>query len=46
MNMIENEFFCNKNKWRKGNGKNKLDMLIMCENRNNETISMIQDKFN
>ena len=44
--MIENEFQCNQEKWKKGNGKNKLDMLIMCENIQNETIQMIQDKFN
>ena len=46
METIENEFRCNQEKWRNRNGKNKLDMLIMCENIENETIKMIKDKFN
>ena len=46
METIEIEFRCNQEKWRNRNGKNKLDMLIMCENIENETIKMIKDKFN
>ncbi len=36
----------NNEKFKSSNKRNKLDILLMCENENNKTIQLIQQKFN
>jgi hypothetical protein len=33
-------------KWRSTNQRNKLDIVLMCENEGNNTVRLIQQKFN
>ena len=46
MEAIEKDFEENHEDWRSKNGRNKLDILLMCETEDNKTIQLIQKKFN